>query len=133
MELHARVLVADDDPEMLGAVADALTRLGCEVTRADSGAGLVDQLANEGPFDLIVSDISMPWMDGLRTLRSMRTAGMSTPIIVMTALGDQQILTQVRALGPNAMLLCKPFELGELESAVARLMSPVQPAADRPI
>jgi two-component system response regulator MprA len=122
MAAPARVLVADDDPEMLSAVADALARLGCDVTRAESGADLVDRLANEGLFDLIVSDISMPWMDGLKTLRSMRTAGLSTPVIVMTALNDEQIPAQVRALGPNAVLLRKPFELDDLEAAVAKLV-----------
>jgi CheY-like chemotaxis protein len=114
--------VADDDPEMLSAVADALARLGCDVTQAESGADLVDRLANEGLFDLIISDISMPWMDGLKTLRSMRTAGLATPVIVMTALNDEQIPAQVRALGPNAVLLRKPFDLDELEAAVAKLV-----------
>jgi CheY-like chemotaxis protein len=125
----ARVLVADDDPEMLSAVADALGRLGYDVARAESGADLVDRLASEGLFDLIVSDISMPWMDGLKTLRSMRTAGLATPVIVMTALKDEQIPAQVRGLGPNVILLHKPFELDELEAAVATLI-PLQPAAD---
>jgi CheY-like chemotaxis protein len=126
----ARVLVADDDPAMLGAVADALVRLGYDVARADGGGDLVDQLATTGPFDLIVSDISMPWMDGVKALRSMRTAGLATPVVVMTALKDEQIPAQVRALGPNAILLRKPFELDELEAAVATLV-PLQPAADR--
>jgi CheY-like chemotaxis protein len=117
---------------MLEAVAVALARLGFEVVRADSGAALVDRLATEGPFDLIVSDISMPWMDGLKTLRSMRTAGLGTPIIVMTALKDQHIPTQAQALGPNAVLLRKPFELDELEAAVAILIPAVMSTADRP-
>jgi CheY-like chemotaxis protein len=125
----ARVLVADDDPAMLGAVADALVRLGYDVARAEGGADLVDQLATEGPFDLIVSDISMPWMDGVKALRSMRTAGLATPVVVMTALKDEQIPAQVRALGPHAILLRKPFELDELEAAVATLVP--LPAADR--
>ena len=118
---RARVLVADDDPEMLGAVADAVGRLECDVVRAENGADLVDRLATEGPFDLIVSDVSMPWMDGLKTLRSMRTAGLPTPVIIMTALADPHIAEQVRALGSNAVLLRKPFELDELETAVATL------------
>jgi CheY-like chemotaxis protein len=128
---HPRVLVADDDPELLAAVADALKRLGHDVVQVESGAGLVNRLANEGPFDLIVSDISMPWMDGLKALSSMRTAGVATPVIVMTALRDQQIPAQVQALGLNVVLLRKPFELDELEAAVATLVSPVRSAADR--
>jgi CheY-like chemotaxis protein len=127
----ARVLVADDDPAMLSAVADVIARLGCDVSRAESGADLVDQLASEGLFDLIVSDISMPWLDGLKALRSMRTAGLATPVIVMTALKDERIPDQVRALGPNAVLLRKPFELDELEAAVAKLI-PAPPIAERP-
>ena len=130
MAVHPRVLVADDDPAMLGAVADALARLGYDVTRAEGGADLVDQLATAGPFDLIVSDISMPWMDGVKALRSMRTAGLATPIVLMTALKDEQIPAQVRGLGPNTVLLRKPFELDELDTAVATLV-PLQPAADR--
>lgn len=130
---HARVLVADDDPAMLGAVADALARRGFEVVRAESGAELVDQLANEGPFDLIVSDISMPWMDGLKTLRSIRTAGVATPVIVMTALRGQQIPAQVRALGANAMLLRKPFALDELDAVVTSLLSPATPTVSQPL
>jgi CheY-like chemotaxis protein len=120
-----RVLIADDDPEMLAAVADVLARRGYEVVQVESGAGLVDRLASEGPFDLIISDISMPWMDGLKALRSMRTVGVATPIIVMTGLGDQQIATSVQSLGSNAVLLRKPFELDKLEAAVAKLMPSV--------
>jgi CheY-like chemotaxis protein len=122
MAIRGRVLIADDDPEMLGAVADALARLGYRVVQVESGAGLVDRLASHGPFDLIISDISMPWMDGLKALRSMRTVGVATPIIVMTGLRDQLIATSMQALGSNAILLRKPFEFDELESAVAKLV-----------
>jgi CheY-like chemotaxis protein len=65
----ARVLVADDDPLLLATVTDALTHLGAKVTSAASGAELIEQMANEGPFDLVVTDISMPWMNGCRRCR----------------------------------------------------------------
>lgn len=116
---------------MLGAVADVLERLGDEVVRAGSGAELVDRLATDGPFDLIVTDISMPWMDGLKALRSMRTAGLATPVIVMSALGDEQIPDQVRALGSKSVFLRKPFGLEELQAAVARLIAPAASASRR--
>jgi CheY-like chemotaxis protein len=126
-----RVLVADDDPDMRESVADALERLGHDIVPAENGARLVEELASEGPFDLIVSDISMPWLDGLKTLRSLRTSGVSTPIIVMTALTDRQIPALVRALGPHVILLSKPFELDELAAAVQSLVA--VPSADREI
>lgn len=121
---HARILVADDDPDVLGAVSDALERLGAQVVRAESGADLIERMADEGPFSLVVTDVSMPWMSGLQAMYSVRTAGVSTPIIVMTALPDERIPAQVLALGNNSVLLRKPFELRELEEAAERLLLP---------
>jgi len=80
-----RVLVADDDPLLLATVADALTHLGGNVTSAASGAELIEQMANEGPFDLVVTDISMPWMNGLQAMQAARTAGLGTSVIFRVA------------------------------------------------
>ena len=119
---HAHVLVADDDPQLLDAVAEALTTMGADVIRATSGAELIDQLAN-GPFDLVVTDVAMPWMSGLQAIRSTHAAGLATSVIVMTALTDPRIPAQVQALGKHAVLLRKPFGLTELEAAASRLLS----------
>jgi CheY-like chemotaxis protein len=121
------VLVADDDPDVLTAVSDALASLGFGVQSVESGAGLIDCLATDGPFDLIVTDVSMPWMDSLKTLRSIRSAGVTTPVIVMTALTDAQIPARVQALGANAILMRKPFGLDELATAAQRLVA-VEPS-----
>jgi CheY-like chemotaxis protein len=123
----ARVLVADDDPQLLDAVSDAFTQLDANVVRASSGADLIEQLATAGPFDLVVTDISMPWMSGLQAMRSTRAAGLATSVIVMTALTDPRIPAQVKSLGANAILLRKPFELSELESAASMLLSAARP------
>ena len=116
-----RALVADDDADVLTVVSEAIASLGFDVKSVENGGALIDCLASDGPFDLIVTDVSMPWMDSLKTLRSIRTAGVTTPVIVMTALTDEQIPTRVQALGANAILLRKPFGLDELTSAVQRL------------
>jgi len=129
---HVHVLVADDDPQLLDAVAEALTRLGADVVRAGSGADLIEQLANAGPFDLVVTDIGMPWMSGLQAMHLTRAAGLATSVIVVTALTDERIPAQVRALGENAVLLRKPFELAELEAAATTLLSSRAPADERP-
>ena len=122
MQPHVRILVADDDDQLLSAVGDALTRSGASVTRAASGAELIDALAGEGPFDLVVADVSMPWMNGLRAMRTARAAGIGTAVILMTALPDKNLEREVRALGRNAMLLRKPFALTDLESAAMRML-----------
>ncbi len=120
---RARILVADDDLELLDAVADALSHLGADVVRARTGGELIDKIADEGPFSLVVTDISMPWMSGLQAMHSARTAGLATPVIVMTALQDERVPTQVNALGPRAVLLRKPFALDELEVVASRMLA----------
>jgi len=122
--LHdARVLVADDDPLLLATVADALTQLGANVTSAASGAELIERMAHEGPFDLVVTDVSMPWMNGLQAMQAARTAGVGTSVIFITALADARIPSQVRALGENAVLLRKPFDLSQLVAATSELLA----------
>ena len=113
-----RVLVADDDPEMLEMVAGIAKReLGADVERATSGHELLEMLA-DGHWDLIITDISMPWMTGMQVMHSVRTAGLPVPVVVMTALQGAEIADQVDALGTRARLIRKPFSFEELLAAV---------------
>ena len=114
--------MADDDVELLGSVCECFTGLGANVIRASNGADLIEQLAIAGPFDLIVTDINMPWMNGLEAIRSTRAAGLATSVIVMTALADERIAAQVKSLGTNAVLLRKPFTPSELETTASALV-----------
>lgn len=133
MLAHTRVLVADDDPLMLVSVAEVLAQMGAEVVRAESGAEVIQHLAEDTKhFALIVTDISMPWMNGVQAMLAVRNAGLATPVIVMTALNDERIPSQVQALGPNAVLLRKPFDLSELESLASRFLAPSPPNVEQP-
>jgi CheY-like chemotaxis protein len=118
-----RVLVAEDDRDLLRDVAEVLEQGGASVVRVESGAELIVKMAEDGPFDLVVTDIAMPWMSGLQAMHSARYAGMSTPVIVMTALRDEGLAEQVGSLGSEVVLLRKPFELADLEAAAARLVA----------
>lgn len=118
--MNARVLVADDDAATLAIVAAGLERLGFRVTRADDGDELLHAIAEGGPYDLMVTDISMPWMSGLHVAHSARAAGLTTPVIVMTALPIEA--RDVEALGPQSALLRKPFALTQLLKLARRLL-----------
>ena len=131
MPIEGRVLVADDDAELLEAVAETLVRLGADVVRASTGAELIERLAEYGPFDLVVTDVAMPWMTGLQAMHAARTVGLSTSVIVMTALRDPQIHARVKALGSKTALLQKPFDLKALESAVSKLLPQRSEAVSR--
>ena len=132
MPIEGRVLVADDDPELLEVVADSLVRLGADVIRARTGAELIEQLAEHGPFDLVVTDIAMPWMTGLQAMHAARMVGLSTSVIVMTALRDPAIQARVKALGSNTALLEKPFDLDALESLAQKLLQRSEPVSRTP-
>jgi len=93
------------------------------VTCSRNGAELIENLADKGPFDLVVTDIAMPWMTGVQAIHAARTAGLGTSVIVMTALRDEGIPARVQALGKNAALLYKPFALTELEALALRLLA----------
>lgn len=113
-----RAIVADDDANLLEVVSEIIDHLGIVVVQASSGAELMTKLAHEGPFDVAVVDVAMPWMTGLHVMISARSAGMMCPVVVMTALRDARTTSQVIALGDHVHLLAKPFSMAQLEAAV---------------
>lgn len=123
MKKKPRVLIADDDLQVLETTAEAVEELGAEVVRAASGVELIQRLTAGGLFDLIVTDISMPWISGLQVIHTARAAGLRTPVIVMTALKDAQIAKQVDQLACGAVLLRKPFDLSNLQTAMRDALS----------
>lgn len=120
--MRGTVLVADDNLELLDAVASVLEDSGITVRRATSGVELIQRLAKEGPFDVVLTDVSMPWMSGLQVIQNARSAGFGAPVVVMTALQDEAIAEKVRALGRDVVLMRKPFELDELIGTVESLL-----------
>lgn len=125
---RVRVLVADDDPQLLDMVCQAVEVFGADVVRVGTGGELLEKIANAGPFDAIVTDISMPWMTGLHVMHAARTAGVSVPVIVMTALRDVDLPERVAALGARAVLLHKPFSIDALFGALRTCVEPLAPA-----
>jgi CheY-like chemotaxis protein len=118
----ARVAIADDDPESLELLAHTLASPTTEISRASSGAELVVLLAERGPFDLIVTDVNMPWMEGVAVIRSARASHIRTPVLIITGVARPDLESTVSRLG-NARLLRKPVALAELRQAVAELLA----------
>lgn len=97
---------------------------------AATGGELLETIANAGPFDAIVTDISMPWMSGLQVMQSARTAGLPVPVVVMTGLRDSDLPERVAALGARAVLLYKPFSIGALFGALRTCLAPLVGASE---
>jgi two-component system, OmpR family, response regulator MprA len=115
-QLGERVLVVDDDPPLRRMLARTLTAEGYDVTVAgDGGAALL--AAERSAPDVIVLDVAMPAIDGLSVCRRLRSRGLPTPILMLTA--RDGVADRVAGLEAGADdYLVKPFAVAEL---IARL------------
>jgi EAL domain-containing protein (putative c-di-GMP-specific phosphodiesterase class I) len=110
-----RALVVDDDDAIRLACKRMLKRADVEVEVASSGVAAIE-LVPTG-FDVIVSDIQMPGMDGVQLLRKVRERDLDVPVILMT--GDPSLETAMRAVELGALrYVTKPFVPAELVSIV---------------
>ena len=117
----AKIAIADDDPDTLDLIGDILGGPSTQIYKAASGAELVVLLGKYGPFDLIVTDIDMPWMDGLAAIRSARVSEIEAPVLVISGIAKPDLPAEVERLG-NARFLSKPIEVAALREAVRALL-----------
>ena len=142
--MSKRLLVVDDEPNLLRAVGACLRGEGFDVVTARSGAEALVRVAETVP-DLIVSDIRMPGMDGYQLARQLRSSPRTalTPVVFLTAKDETADRIEGFRAGVDAYLT-KPFEPDELiavvnailqrvertHSHIARLVSSGNPAED---
>jgi two-component system, OmpR family, response regulator MprA len=115
-----RILVVDDEPAVRDAVQRALKLENYDVETAHDGSKALKMLAISSP-DLVVLDVLMPAIDGLEVCRRLRSAGDSTPILMLTA--RDSVANRVEGLDAGADdYLVKPFALDELLARVRALL-----------
>lgn len=117
-----RILVAEDEPSMASLLKEIIiTRWpGYECVVAASGVEAIRCLEAEG-YDLLITDIMMPYMNGIELIRAVRQSNMSLPIIVITGYATLELATACMAAGSDDFFT-KPFDVEFLE-AVSRLLS----------
>ena len=124
--MSKRLLIVDDEPNLLRAVAACLRAEDYEISMARSGHEALMQLAGSVP-DLIVSDIRMPGMDGYKLARQLRGAPRTAlvPIIFLTAKDETADRIEGFRAGIDAYLT-KPFEPDELIAVVKGILNRVE-------
>jgi two-component system cell cycle response regulator CpdR len=123
-----RVLIADDEDSMRSLVARAIGMDGHTIVTAQDGAEALEILIREsGAFDLLLTDIQMPVMDGIALALTAARDFPDLTILLMTGFADQR----ERASGLNAIVydvVTKPFSVADIRTAVADALASRKPA-----
>ncbi len=116
-------LVVDDSAAMRRQLRQSLERAGLEVEEAADGAEAFRKLRGTRA-DVILTDINMPVLDGLKLIALVRSGGdhQRTPIVVISTEGAQADIDRARGLGANAYLV-KPIQSGQLVELVKELLA----------
>lgn len=115
------ILIAEDDELILRTVEHKLKKEGYEVLIARNGKEAID-LIKITNFDLIISDIMMPFASGTEILSAIRSFGKNIPVIMLSGLGQEEVVLDAFNLGA-ADFMVKPFSPTELILRIKRLMS----------
>ncbi len=116
-----RILVVDDEQKMRRLLEMALRGMGHEVVQARDGREALEQFDNQ-PFDLVLTDMRMPNMDGMTFLRRLRERGHDVPVVVLTAYGTVESAVEAMKLGAVDYII-RPFEIATVELAVTRALA----------
>lgn len=121
--LDIQILFVEDDNVLNSIVSDALGMIGFKLESAKNGLeGL--NLFKSKKFDLVLSDVNMPEMDGLQMSREIRNLNKKTPIILLSAHNEATYLLDSISIGINGYLV-KPAQIKEIVAQIAKVMEPV--------
>jgi len=118
----ARILVVDDSTTMRQMVSFTLQDAGHEVTEAADGIAALAE-AKGRKFDLVITDVNMPGMNGIDLVKSLRELAdfKFTPILVLTTEAGQDVKAKGREVGATGWIV-KPFSPEQLLSTIARVL-----------
>jgi CheY-like chemotaxis protein/anti-sigma regulatory factor (Ser/Thr protein kinase) len=117
----SRILLVDDDPLLLKSMRDTLESYGHQVTTAGSGQGGIETfreaLGRTDPFDLVITDLGMPHVDGRQVARAVKQMSSTTPVVMLTGWG-QRMADDGDIPDHVDQVLSKPPRLRELNAAL---------------
>jgi DNA-binding response OmpR family regulator len=116
-----RVLVADDEEDILEVIQDRLEACGFTVTTAATGTEALRKITTE-KFDGVFLDVKMPEMSGIEVLEEVRKKDSRLPIIIITSSTSREAAIGSLAKGANEFIL-KPFEWEELKGKIEKVLN----------
>lgn len=116
----AKVLIVDDERDVVFLIRHLLTENGYEVSEAPNGLAAL-RLFQTQFFDLVITDVRMPCMDGMAFLREVKQLDPSTPVIMLTAYVSFEAAVEAMENGAT-LYLAKPFNVDELLNVIKRVV-----------
>jgi len=123
-----RILIADDDPAIANLVRMALDDPRYEVVAAGTGLDAIQQF-RKAPFDLVILDIMMPYVDGFEACQRIRETS-DVPIVILTSRGGVDDVVHGFELGADDYIT-KPFKVAELQARVEAILRRVDGQHER--
>ena len=120
----ANFLIVDDSSTMRKIISRSLRQAGLpvdEISEAGDGIEALNVLSSGGSIDLILSDINMPNMDGIEFVVQARAGGCSTPIVMITTEGGEDVIASAIAGGASGAIK-KPFTPEQLQTVLGPLI-----------
>jgi DNA-binding NtrC family response regulator len=115
--LKGRILVVDDEPEIVEVLRDLLMFAGFDVETAENGKRALDLLTTTRQFDLVITDMKMPEMDGLELLRLTHQLNKRVPVVILT--GHATVDNGIHSIEEGACdYVLKPFNTEKLMRTV---------------
>ena len=123
----ARILIVEDEPNIVESLSFILRRAGFEVDTVTDGAEALDRVRRQA-FEVLVLDIMLPGMNGLDVLKAIRSDQTlsSLPVVVLTAKGQANDRRTAEAIGASAFIT-KPFSNADVVERVSRLADGAAP------
>ncbi|MFQ5887586.1 MAG: response regulator, partial [Candidatus Hydrothermarchaeales archaeon] len=117
----SRILITDDDVQIQKDLSEILGEDGYEVFSAGSGEEALEIMEREGAFDLVITDLMMPGMDGMELLTEIKKRNKDLPVVMVTAFAT--IDSAVEAMRKGASdYIAKPFKINEVEMVAKRAL-----------
>jgi YesN/AraC family two-component response regulator len=115
-----KILFVEDEVDLVTIISDTLTKLKANFETAQNGQIALDKFKEHNDFELIVTDINMPVMNGLDLIKHVRELNSDIPVIIMSAHTEPEYIKSAEELGVDNYLL-KPFDFIKFINIVASL------------
>ena len=119
------VLVVDDERDVLNVFSEMLKLIGFRVYAVDNTADALN-IMNDSKFDLIITDLIMPDMNGLDFIKQLRKRGNNAPVVITSGLNPKKAMINLDEYGISEYIV-KPFTINDIKQKLCKLIQ-IQPA-----